>query len=300
MRRDDLNDLAAFAVVAEEASFTRAAARLGMSQPALSQAMRNLEARLNVRLLTRTTRSVSTTDAGLALLQSLRPALEDISLGLAKAGAFGSAAAGTVRLTATKNAITAHLMPALPGFLAEHPHITVEAIVDDNLTDIVADRFDAGIRFGNIVEQDMIAVRIGPDKRRSVVGSPAYFAKNSPPRTVDDLAAHTCIAYRMVKTGGRFAWEFAEDGRPFSFRVHGPLAFNDSDLMRQAALAGLGVAYLYEDDAAEDVAAGRLIRVLEDWCPPLPGYYLYHPSRRQTPPALAALIEALRYRGPPS
>lgn len=299
MRRDDLNDLAAFAVVAEEASFTRAAARLGMSQPALSQAMRNLEDRLKVRLLSRTTRSVSTTEAGETLLRSLRPALEDIGFGLAKVGALGSSAAGAVRLTATKNAFTARLMPVLPGFLAAHPHVTVEAIVDDNLTDIVAGRFDAGIRFGNIVEQDMIAVRIGPDMRRAVVGAPAYFARNRPPQTPEDLAAHTCIVYRLVKAGGLYAWEFEENGRPVQYRVQGPLIFNDSDLMRQAALAGLGLAYLYEDDAAEDISAGRLVRVLDDWCAPLPGYYLYHPSRRQTSPSLAALIEALRYRGSP-
>lgn len=298
MRRDDLNDLAAFAVVAEEASFTRAAARLGMSQPALSQAMKGLEDRLKVRLLSRTTRSVSTTEAGETLLRSLRPALEDIGAGLAKVGALGSAPSGTIRLTSTKNAVTAILMPALPAFLAAHPNVTIESIVDDNLTDIVANRFDAGIRFGNIVEQDMIAVRIGPDMRRAVVGSPAYFAERAPPKSPHDLGAHPCIAYRMVKTGSLYAWEFEENGRPLQVRVDGPLVFNDSDLMRQAAIQGLGLAYLYEDDAAEDIRAGRLVRILEDWCPPLPGYYLYHPSRRQTPPALAALIAALRYRGP--
>jgi DNA-binding transcriptional LysR family regulator len=296
MRRDELNDLAAFAVVAEEGSFTRAAARLGMSQSALSHAMRGLEARLNVRLLARTTRAVSTTEAGETLLRSLRPALEDIASGLAKVGALGGAPAGTVRLTATRNAINAVLMPVLPAFLAAHPDVRVEAIVDDTLTDIVANRFDAGIRFGNIVEKDMIAVRVGPDMRRAVVGAPSYFAENPPPTTPHDLSAHACIAYRLVKAGGIYAWEFEENGRPLEVRVDGPLVFNDSDLMRQAAVTGLGIAYLYEDDALDDIRAGRLVRILVDWCPRLPGYFLYHPSRRQTPPALAALIAALRRR----
>jgi len=297
MRRDELNDLTAFAVVAEEGSFTRAASRLGMSQPALSHAMRGLEERLKVRLLARTTRSVSTTEAGDALLFSLRPALEDIAAGLAKVVAFGGAPSGTVRLTATKNAITAVLMPVLPTFLAAHPNVRVEMIVDDNLTDIVANRFEAGIRFGNIVEKDMIAVRVGPDMRRAVVGAPSYFAENPPPTSPHERSTHACIAYRLMKAGGLYAWEFAEDGRPLEVRVDGPLVFNDSDLMRQAAIAGLGIAYLYEDDAEDDIRAGRLMRVLEDWCPLLPGYFLYHPSRRQTPPALAALIAALRIRG---
>jgi len=298
MRRDELNDLAAFAVVAEEGSFTRAAARLGMSQSALSHAMKGLEARLKVRLLSRTTRSVSTTEAGDTLLRALRPALEDISAGLARVGALGGAPAGTVRLTATANAVRAVLMPVLPSFLAAHPDVRVEMIVDDNLTDIVANRFEAGIRFGNIVEKDMIAVRVGPDMRRAVVGAPSYFAANPPPKSPHQLSAHACIAYRLVKAGGLYAWEFEEAGRPLEVRVDGPLVFNDSDLMRQAAIAGLGIAYVYEDDARDDIAAGRLVRILEDWCPRLPGYFLYHPSRRQTPPALTALIAALRLQRP--
>jgi len=298
MRRDELNDLAAFAVVAEEGSFTRAAARLGMSQSALSHAMKGLEGRLKVRLLSRTTRSVSTTEAGEVLVRSLRPALDDISEGLAKVGALGGAPSGTVRLTATKNAMGAVLMPVLPTFLAAHPDVRVEMIVDDNLTDIVANRFEAGIRFGNIVEKDMIAVRVGPDTRRAVVGAPSYFAANPPPASPHQLSAHACIAYRLVKTGGIYAWEFEEDGRPLEVVVDGPLVFNDTDLMRQAAIAGLGIAYVYEDDARDDIAAGRLVRILEDWCPLLPGYFLYHPSRRQVPPALAALIAALRLQRP--
>ena len=296
MRRDELNDLAAFATVADEGSFTKAAALLGMSQSALSHAMRGLEERLNVRLLARTTRSVSTTEAGETLLRSLRPALEDIASGLAQVGALGASASGLIRLTATKNALTAIVLPVMPGFLAANPNVRVELIVDDNLTDIVANRFDAGIRFGNIVEKDMIAIRIGPDMRRAVVGSPDYFANNPPPRTPHDLGRHSCIAFRMVKSGGLYAWEFEEDGKPLEVRVDGPLVFNDSDLMRASAIAGMGLAYLYEDDADEDIRAGRLVRVLKDWCPALPGYYLYHPSRRQSPPALTALIAEIRRR----
>lgn len=229
-------------------------------------------------------------------MRSLRPALEDIALGLAKVGALGGAPSGAVRLTATKNAVTAVIMPVLPAFLDAHPDVRVEVIVDDNLTDIVANRFDAGIRFGNIVEKDMIAVRVGPDMRRAVVAAPSYFAEKPRPKTPHELSAHSCIAYRLVKAGGLYAWEFEENGRPLEVRVEGPLVFNDTDLMRQAAIAGLGIAYLYEDDAAEDIQAGRLTRILEEWCPLLPGYFLYHPSRRQTPPALAALIAALRFR----
>jgi DNA-binding transcriptional LysR family regulator len=294
MRRDELNDLAAFAAVAEAGSFTRAAAALGMSQSALSHAMRGLEQRLKVRLLARTTRSVSTTEAGETLLRALRPALEDIASGLAEVGALGASVSGLVRLTATKNAIKALILPVMPAFLAAHPNVRLELIVDDNLTDIVAHRFDAGVRFGNIVEKDMIAVRIGPDMKRAVVGSPDYFARTPPPATPHELGGHSCIAYRLVRTGGLYAWEFEEDGKPLEVRVDGPLVFNDSDLMRASAIAGMGLAYLYEDDAQEDIRAGRLVRILQDWCPSLPGYFLYHPSRRQTPPALTALIATLR------
>jgi DNA-binding transcriptional LysR family regulator len=300
MQRDELNDLAAFAIVAEEGSFTRAAARLGMSQPALSHAMKGLEARLKVRLLSRTTRAVSTTEAGEMLLESLRPALEEIANGLAQVGVAGGALSGTVRLTATKNAVMAVLMPILPTFLAAHPQVCVEIIVDDNLTDIVASRFDAGIRFGSIVEKDMIAIRVAPDMRRSVVASTAYFAENPPPRTPHDIARHRCIAYRMVRSGRIFAWEFYDkEGQLLTVRVDGPLVFNDGELAREAALCGIGMTYVYEDEAEDDIRAGRLVRVLEDWCPPLSGYFLYHPSRRQMPPALAALIAVLRARASP-
>ncbi|KJC59560.1 LysR family transcriptional regulator [Bradyrhizobium sp. LTSPM299] len=296
MKRNDLYDLAAFAVVAEHGSFTRAAAELGMSQSALSHAMKALEERLGVRLLSRTTRSVSTTEAGDTLLHSLRPALDEITTGVNAVGALRGQPSGTVRLTATKHAVSSVVMPVLPRFLASHPDIRVDVIIDDNLTDIVAERIDAGIRFGDIVQKDMIAVRIGPDIRMAVVGAPSYFADHPQPRTPRDLAAHRCINYRLIRSGGLYAWDFEEKGRPFEVRVDGPLVFNNADLIREAVLAGQGVAYVYEDEVVADIKAGRLKRILEKWCPTFPGYYLYHPSRRQTPPALAALIGALCYK----
>ena len=298
MKRHDLNDLAAFAVVAEHGSFTRAAAQLGTSQSALSHAMKALEARLGVRLLSRTTRSVSTTEAGETLLRSLRPALETIASGLTAVGAMRDQPSGTVRITATKHAVTAVVMPALPSFLAAYPDVHVGLVVEDALTDIVSSRFDAGIRFGELVEKDMIAVRVGPDLQMAVVGAPSYFADHPPPRTPRDLARHRCINYLNMRSGGLQPWEFEEKGRPFELRVDGPVSFTNGDVILDAALAGHGIAYAYEDTVTAHVAARRLTRVLEKWCPPFPGYYLYHPSRRQTPPALSALIAALRYRAP--
>ncbi|MDB5616658.1 LysR family transcriptional regulator [Tardiphaga sp.] len=296
MKRDDLYDLAAFAVVAEQGSFTRAAAELGMSQSALSHAMKSLEERLGVRLLSRTTRSVSTTEEGEKLLRSLRPALEEISAGVDAVGAARGKLSGTVRVTATRHAIASAIMPKLPRFFASYPDVQVDMIADDNLVDIVAERLDAGIRFGDIVQKDMIAVRIGADVRMSVVGAPSYFEEHAVPKTPRDLADHRCINYRLVRSGGLYAWDFEEKGRSFEVRVAGPLVFNNADLLREAALAGHGLAYMYDDMVAADVKAGRLKRVLEKWCPTFPGYYLYHPSRRQTPPALTALIAALRYK----
>ena len=296
MKRDDLYDLAAFAVVAEQGSFTRAAAELGMSQSGLSHAIRALEQRLGVRLLSRTTRSVSTTEAGETLLRSVRPALEEIASGVDAVGLSGGQPSGAVRITATKQAATSVLMPVLPGFFRTHPGIQVDVIVDDNLTDIVADRVDAGIRFGDIVEKDMIAIRIGPDIRMAVVGAPSYFADHPAPRTPRELSGHRCINYRHVRSGGLYAWDFEDKGRPFKVRVEGPLVLNNADLIRDAALAGQGLAYVYDDEVAVDIRAGRLRRILQKWSPIFPGYYLYHPSRRLTPPALAALIAALRYK----
>ncbi len=296
MKRDDLYDLAAFAVVAEQASFTRAAAELGMSQSALSHAIKMLEERLGVRLLARTTRSVSVTDAGETLLRSLRPALDDIAQGVDAIGALRGKPTGTVRITATKHAVSSVVMPAMPQFLAANPDIQIDMIVTNDLIDIVAERIDAGIRFGDIVEKDMIAVRIGPDIRMAVVGAPSYFAEHGAPATPRDLAAHKCINYRHIRTGGIYPWEFVEDGRPFQVRVSGQLTFSNSELLLDGALAGQGLAFVYEDEVLSHIAGGRLARTLEPWCPTFPGYYLYHPSRRQVPPALSALIGALRYR----
>jgi DNA-binding transcriptional LysR family regulator len=296
MNRSDLYDLAAFSVVAEQRSFTRAAAELGMSQSALSHAIKALEERLGVRLLSRTTRSVSTTEAGDALLRRLRPALDDISSGVDALGSLRGKPSGTVRLTATKHAVSSVVMPVLPRFLAAYPDIRVDMIIDDNLTDIVAERIDAGIRFGDIVEKDMIAVRIGPDIQMAVVGAPSYFADHPPPRTPRELSRHDCINYRLIRSGGLYAWDFQEKGRRFQVRVEGRLVFSNSELLREAALAGHGLAYVYSDEVKDEVASGKLTRILEKWCPRFPGYFLYHPSRQQMPPALTALIGALRYK----
>ncbi len=296
MQRDELNDLAAFMLVADEMSFTRAAARLGMSPSALSHAMKALEARLGLRLLARTTRSVRATEAGEQLLRTLRPALQDISAELTALSELRDKPSGTVRITTFKYAATSVVWPALPAFLAAHPDVRVEVTVDDGLTDIVASRYDAGIRFGEKVDKDMIAVRVGPDLRFAVVAAPSYFAQYPPPKKPQDLAQHRCINYRFATSGGLYAWEFKAQGRPLQVRVDGPLILNDSDMALHAALSGLGIAMAYEDTVAEHIAQGRLVRVLQTYCPSFPGCYLYHPSRRQTPPALKALIDALRFK----
>ena len=299
MKRDELNDLSAFVVVADEMSFTRAAARLGMSPSALSHAMKALESRLGLRLLARTTRSVRATEAGEQLLKTLRPAFEDISAELTALSGLRDKPAGTLRITAFQYAASAVVWPVLPAFLAAHPDVRVELTIDDGLTDIVASRYDAGIRFGEKVGKDMIAVRVGPDLRFAVVATPAYLAAHGMPATPHELGSHRCINYRFASGGGLYAWEFADPGdggRPFQVKVDGPLIFNDGEMILKAALAGQGLAIIYEDQAAGHVADGRLARVLSDWCPSFPGCYLYHPSRRQTPPALTALIATLRFR----
>ncbi len=293
MPHEKLNDLAAFVTVADTGSFTRAAAVLGLSPSALSHAIRALEARLGIRLLARTTRSVATTEAGERLLLSLRPAFAEIGAGLAALAGSRDRPAGTVRLTMPRHAATSLIMPMLPGFLDRYPEIRVEVAVDERLTDIVAGRFDAGIRFGENLDADMIAVRIGSEIRAVVVGAPGYFAAHGRPATPQDLAAHRCLNYRLADSGGLWPWEFERDLHPLRVRVDGPLVFNDGDLILAAALAGQGLAYQFEDQVAEAVADGRLERTLDAWCPSFPGYFLYHPSRRQTPPALGALIGAL-------
>ena len=295
MKRDDLSDLAAFAVVAEQGSFTRAAAELGMSQSALSHAMKALRRGSGSGSCRgRHARSRPPRQARHCCGLCARPWTRSHQAWSGRRA--GGKPSGTLRLTATKHAVSSVLMPVVPRFLAEHPDIRLDVIVDDNLTDIVAERIDAGIRFGDIVEKDMIAVRIGPDIRMAVVGAPSYFGPIRRPETPRDLSRHRCINYRHIRTGGLYAWDFEEKGHPFEVRVEGQLVFNNADLIREAALAGQGLAFVYEDEVAAEIKAGRLTRILEPWCPTFPGYYLYHPSRRQSPPALSALIAALRHK----
>ncbi|MES1150369.1 MAG: LysR family transcriptional regulator [Dongia sp.] len=297
MARANLNDLEAFLAVARERNFTRAAAKLGVSQSALSHTMRGLEARLGLRLLTRTTRSVAPTEAGERLLHSLGPRFEEIEAELQALGALRDKPSGTIRITTGEHAANEVLLPALERFLPSYPEITVEVMIDYGLTDIVAQRYDAGIRLGEQVAKDMIAVRIAPDMRMSVVGTPGYFAKRKKPKVPQDLTAHNCINLRLPTYGGLYAWEFEKDGRELKVRVEGQLVFNNAGLRLRAVLAGLGLAYMPENVTRPLVTEGRLVRVLADWCPPFPGYHLYSPSRRQASPAFALLVEALRYRG---
>ncbi|RUU90821.1 MAG: LysR family transcriptional regulator [Mesorhizobium sp.] len=297
MPRDNLNELTAFLAVAREESFTRAAAKLGVSQSALSHTVRALEGRLGVRLLTRTTRSVSPTEAGERLARTVGPRLDEIEAEIAALSALREKPAGTIRITAGEHAADAILWPALAKFLPDYPDIKVEIIVDYSLTDIVAERFDAGVRLGEQVARDMIAVRIGPDMRMAVVGSPAYFAKWPKPRTPQDLTTHNCINLRLPTYGGLYAWEFEKAGLELKVRVEGQLVFNTAALRMNAVLAGLGLAYLPEEQVTAHLADGRLVRVLADWCAPFPGYHLYYPSRRQATPAFSLLVDALRYRG---
>jgi len=296
MRRGELGDLAAFLAVAEEQSFTRAAAKLGTSQSSLSHTVRRLESRLGLRLLTRTTRSVATTEAGDRLIETLRPALAEIDGRLIALTELREKPAGTIRLTAGEHAAESILLPALARLLPHYPDIKVEISVDLSLTDIVTERFDAGIRLGEQVAKDMIAVPVGPEMRMAVVGSPAYFARHSVPKTPQQLAGHACINLRLPTRGGLYAWEFEKGGRALNVRVEGQLVFNTAAMIRQAALAGSGLACVLEDSVQAAIDDGRLVRVLGDWCPPFAGYHLYYPSRRQQSPAFALLVEALRYR----
>jgi len=293
----NINDLRAFVAVARERSFTRAAAQLGVSPSALSHTLRALESRLGLRLLTRTTRSVAPTEAGERLLGTLGPHFDEIEAELAALSALKDKPAGTIRITTGEHAAQAVLWPALARFLPAYPEVAVELEIDYGLTDIVAGRFDAGVRFGEQVDRDMIAVPIGPQTRMAVVGAPAYFATRPPPRVPQDLTGHDCINLRLPTYGGLYVWEFERDGRALRVRVEGRLVFNMLAPILAAARAGFGLAYLPEDQIEADRAAGRLVQVLADWCPPFPGYHLYYPSRRQPTPAFAALVEALRYRG---
>src|SRR3954454_15243723 len=297
MRRGDLNDLLAFVAVGQEGSFTKAAAKLGVSQSALSHTIRGLEERLGGRLLTRTTRSVSSTAAGERLLRTLAPRFEEIEAELAALSDVREKPAGTIRITSGDHSVETVLMPKLAKFLPSYPDIKVEIIIDYGLTDIVAERYDAGVRWGEQVAKDMIAVRIGPDIRFAVVGAKSYFANRSPPETPHDLIGHNCINLRFPTHGGLYAWEFERDGRELKVRVDGQLVFNGIFQVLDAALAGLGLAFVPEDLAQAHVAKGRLKRVLEDWGAPWSGYHPYYPSRRQPPAAFALLVNALRYKG---
>jgi len=297
MARQNVNDLVAFLAVARERSFTRAAAKLGVSQSALSHTVRGLEERLGVRLLTRTTRSVAPTEAGERLARTVGPRFDEIDAELAALSALREKPAGTIRITAGEHAAEAVLWPALATLLPRYPDINVEIMVDNGLTDIVAERYDAGVRLGEQVARDMIAVRIGADWRIAVVGAPSYFANRTGPKKPQDLTAHDCINMRLPTYGGLFPWEFEKRGHELKVRVEGPLVFNTIALRLNAALAGLGLAYLPEDVVRTHVAEGRLVQVLADWCAPWSGYHLYYPSRRQPTPAFAVLVDALRYRG---
>jgi DNA-binding transcriptional LysR family regulator len=296
MPRQDVSDLLAFPAVAKERSFTRAAAKLGVSQSALSHTIRGLEERLGLRLLTRTTRSVAPTEAGERLVRTVGPRFEEIDAELSALTELREKPAGTIRITTGEHAAEAVLWPALAGLPPRYPDIKVELTTEYGLTDIVAERYDAGVRLGEQVAKDMIAVRIGPDFCMAVVGAPSYFATRARPKKPQDLTSHDCINIRLPTYGGLYAWEFEKRGRELKVRVDGQLVFNNIGLRMKAVLAGLGLAYLPEDQVQTHVAEGRLIRVLDDWCAPFSGYHLYYASRRQVAPAFALLVEELRYR----
>jgi DNA-binding transcriptional LysR family regulator len=296
MLRQDISDLLAFLAVARERSFTRAAAKLGVSQSALSHTIREMETRLRLRLLTRTTRSVSPTEAGERLLRTVGPHLDQIDTELTALNKFRDKPAGTIRITVGEHAAETILWPAIAKLLPNYPDVSVEVTIDYGLTDIVAERYDAGVRLGEQVGKDMIAVRIGPDMRMAVVAAPSYFKTRRRPKTPEDLTSHTCINLRLPTYGGLYAWEFEKNGRELKVRVDGQLVFNNIVLRLNAALAGLGLAYLPEDMVKMHFAKRRLVRVLADWCPPFSGYHLYYPSRRQHTPAFTLLVDALRYR----
>ena len=297
MVRENVSDLVAFLAVARTGSFTRAAQQLGVSQPALSHALKELEGRLGLRLLNRTTRSVATTEAGERLLRSIAPHFDGIEAGLAALTELRDKPAGTVRITIGDQPAESLLLPAVAMLLPAYPDLNVEISVNNGFVDIVAERFDAGVRLGETLAQDMVAVRIGPDMRMAVVGSPAYFAGRSAPRTPHDLAEHVCIGLRYTAQGGVGIWDLGKAGRAVNVRVEGQLVVNNIALARLGALQGAGLAYLPEEYVAPLIGTGALVSVLADWCEPFPGYHLYYPSRRQQSAAFALVVEALRYRG---
>lgn len=295
MNRQDWSDLAVFAAIAEERSFKKAASRLGLSTSALSHTMSNLEERLGVRLLSRTTRSVAPTDAGERLLGALQPAMSNVSTAVDELAHLRERPAGPVRITCYRSAATRLIAPRLPELARKYPEVVLEISVDDAFTDIVTSRFDAGVRVGESIAKDMISVRIGGDERAAVVASPAYFKKFPPPQSPQDLAKHRCVGYRHINSGALYRWELEKDGRELTVAVDPVFITNDGDMLLKAALAGVGLTYTWERDCAELLASGALVRVLEDWCPPFPGGYLYYPSRRHITPALRAVIEVLRF-----
>lgn len=296
MRREELGSLAMFLAVAEERSFTRAAAKLGISQSALSHSMRRLETKLGLRLLTRTTRSVAPTEAGERLIATLRPALDEIDDKLASLTELRERPAGTVRITSSAHAARAVLWPIVDRLTADNPEINIEVNLDNGLVDIVANRFDAGIRLGERLEQDMIAMPISPRLRMAAFAAPSYLARKGVPHTPYDLAEHSCICLRMSTSGALYAWEFEQGGKELKVKAEGQLVFNDADMIVQAALAGHGIAFMIEDHVTRHFEDGTLVRLLEDWCEPFDGYYLYYPSRRQPSRAFSLVLEALRYR----
>ena len=296
MARENYNDLLAFLAVARERSFTRAAAQLGVSQSALSHTIRALETRIGLRLLTRTTRSVSPTEAGERLFRSLAPSFDTIDVAVAALSELRDKPAGTLRITTSEHAATTILWPVVAELLLDYPDIKVEVSTDSSLTDIAAERFDAGIRLGEQVAQDMVAVPIGPPMRMAVVGTPGYLASRSPVKTPRDLTGHDCINLRLMTRGGLYAWEFEKGRHVLNVRVEGRLTFNSSRQVIEAALAGFGLACLPEDMVSVHLDDGTLQRVLGDWCPPFPGFHLYYPSRRQPSPAFSLLVDALRAR----
>lgn len=296
MRRDNLSDLRIFIAVAREQSFTKAAAKLGVSQSALSYTIRTMEARLGLRLLTRTTRSVSLTEAGERLIGSIGARFDEIEGEISALSALRDKPAGTVRITTVEHAAETILWPAIAMLMREYPDINIELINDYGLTDIVAQRYDAGVRLGEQVDRDMIAVRIGRDFRIAVVAAPSYFDGRRQPRTPQDLTEHACINLRLPTHGGFYVWEFRKGHRELKVRVQGRAVFNAVTMMRDAALEGFGLVYLPEDLVEAAIQEGRLVRVLADWCPPRPGYHLYYPSRRQPSPAFALVVDALRHR----
>jgi DNA-binding transcriptional LysR family regulator len=298
MLKENFNDLISFLEVAREGSFTRAAAKLGVSQSALSHAIRGLEERLGLRLLTRTTRSVAPTEVGARLLSSLAPRFADIESELEALSEMRERPAGNIRINAAEHGMESVLWPVLKTFLVDYPDINVEVTVDNALTDIVSGRYDAGVRLGEQVAKDMIAVRIGPDFSMAVVGSPGYLARYGTPHTPQDLQRHRCINMRLPTLGGLYAWEFEKEGREIRVRVDGQLTFNSLHQRIDAAKLGLGLAMVPEDSVAEDIAHGSLVRMLTEWCEPFPGYYLYYPSRKQHTTAFSLFVDALRFKGP--